>query len=102
VTRSVVAYLAFALGACVSLLNFYLSWIRAPLFRALGRSPQWVSGLPLIGSLLLAISAALLWQARGLAVTALVLAAIDTGGIHWFLGGLLWQAIGSRQKDHVE
>ena len=100
--RSVVADLAFALGAWITLLNCYLSWIRVPLLRALGRSPQWVSGFPIIGSLLLVISATLLWERRGLAVSALTLAAIDTGGIHWFLGGRIWHAITSRHREHVE
>ena len=100
--RSVVAYLAFALGAWISLLNFYLSWVRIPLLRALGRAPLPVSGFPLIASLLLVIAAALLWERRGLAVTALALAALDTGGIHWFLCGQLWHAIKSRHKSRIE
>ena len=74
--RQVLAYLAFALGAYICLLNFYLSWIRIPLLRAFGRSPGWISGFPFIGSLLLAIAAALLWEKRGLAITALVLAVL--------------------------
>jgi hypothetical protein len=98
--RSLSGYLTFGLGALVSLLNFYTSWVRMPLLRALGRPPHWVSGFPIIGSLLLAISAILMWEVRGIALSALVLAALDTGGIHWLIGGQLWRAHRCRQKDH--
>ena len=90
--RGVIEYSAFALGALVSLLNFYLSWIRIPLLRFLGQSPAWKSGLPLVGSLLLVVALILLWDERGSAVVAALFLAIDTGGPHWYLGGWLWRA----------
>ncbi len=93
---TILGYLAFALGAFLSLLNFYLSFVRVPLLRALGRPSGFVSGFPLVGSLLLVTSAVLLWRAWRLAYTALAVAALDTGGLHWFLGVLLWGAISGR------
>jgi hypothetical protein len=93
---TIIGYLAFALGAFLSLLNFYLSFVRVPLRRALGRPSRFVSGFPLVGSLLLVASAVLLWRARWLAFTALAVAALDTGGLHWFLGVLLWGVISGR------
>src|SRR4051794_37286374 len=95
------AYAAFALGASLSLLNFFLSFVRAPLLRAGGRSPRFVSGIPLFGSLLLVVSATLLWSQRRLALSALALAALDTGGIHWFVGVLLWEAVAARIRDRA-
>ncbi len=95
---SVTLYLLFALGAWICLLNFYISFIRTSLLTALGRSPRRVSGFPLFGSFVLAIIAATFWEKRGLALTALAIAALDTGGIHWFLGSLLWQSLVSRNE----
>ena len=90
--RLVVAYASFALGAWITLLNVYLSWIRTPLLRSLGRSPRrWVSGFPIIGSALLIGSAILLRRAPWVAVSALTLAALDTGGFHSFLAALWLQ-----------
>jgi hypothetical protein len=94
----VLGYLAFGFGASISLLNFYLSWIRVPLLRGLGRSPRWVSGFPIIGSLLLVISAVLLRDWPRIAFSALALAALDTGGIHCFVGRQLWHALRLRYK----
>lgn len=93
---TILGYLALALGTFLSLLNFYLSFVRVPLLRALGRPSRFVSGFPLVGSLLLVGSVVLLWRARCWVITALAIAALDTGGLHWFLGVLLWGAISGR------
>ncbi len=95
-------WLLFSAGAIVCLVNFYLSCLRYPLHRLRGRAPdtyQWVSGFPLVGSLLVVL--AWLFWLRGegwapLDVAAWSLALIDTGGIHWFLLVMLAQAIRSR------
>jgi hypothetical protein len=97
----VVAYVALVLGASLSLLNFYVSVVRVPLLRACGWSPRWVSGIPLFGSMLLVLSAVLFWRERWAAVTALTLAVLDTGGIHWFFGALTWDLITARNRDRV-
>jgi hypothetical protein len=96
---TILGYLALALGAFLSLLNCYLSFVRVPLLRALGRPSQFVSGFPLVGSLLLFASAVVLWRTQWLAFTALSVAALDTGGLHWFLGVLLWEAISGRSRS---
>jgi hypothetical protein len=98
---TVLAYTALVLGAALSLLNVYLSFVRLPLLRACGRSPRFVSGVPLCGSMLLVVSAALLWPVRWLALSALALAALDTGGIHWFCGVLLWQTLAARTRHRA-
>ena len=91
-------YLFLALGALVCLLNFYISFIRMPLLTALGRSPRRVSGFPLFGSVMLVTAAVLSWEKRALALTLLAIAALDTGGIHWFLGSLFWRSLVARRK----
>ncbi len=100
--REVLIYLFFAVGAWLSLLNFYISFIRMRLLTALGRSPRRVSGFPLFGSVILVIGAVQFWDRRGLALTALAIAALDTGGIHWFLGTLLWMSLASRRKKGAD
>ncbi len=87
------------LGALVCLVNFYLSFLRYLLHRARGRDPEnyrWMSGVPLIGSLLVLISW-VFWLhgigSQALDVTAGAIALIDTGGIHWFVGTMVVQWI---------
>ncbi len=99
-----IGWVMFGLGATVCVVNFYLSWLRYPLHRVRGgdpRSYQRVSGLPLVGSLLVMGSWALWLHGVGsvaLDVTAWAIALIDTGGIHWFLGVMVvqWVRTGGR------
>ena len=75
------------IGAAVTLLNFYLSFVRYPWFRIRGGAPDRyrnVSGLPLIGSLLLWIGAAFLHSYPVAMWSALTLSLFDTGGLHVF------------------
>jgi hypothetical protein len=48
-----------------------------------------VSGFPLVGSLLVAISLVLLHANTVALSVALVLMLVDTGGIHWFFGSMI-------------
>ena len=79
--------------------NFYLSFIRYPLHR-LRHQPRetfrWSSGIPLIGSLCVGVGLALMKVGGALPTAtpltlALASAAVDTGGIHWFLGTMAWR-----------
>ena len=77
------------LGGFICLVNFYMSFLRYPLFLALGGKQddwRWVSGFPLVGSLFVAI--AWIGWLRGLDsqtwdVVSWTIVALDTGGIHW-------------------
>jgi hypothetical protein len=71
-------------------LNFWLNFVRVPLARMRGNEVRWVSGVPLFGSLLLAWFAAWHWSEPGWFWVSVAVAALDTGGIHWFLGMILW------------
>lgn len=79
-------------GGVIAAINFYLSFVAVPVHKLRhGRAPERVpSGIPLVGSILLLIGAALA-EGKVAAITALVLFAIDTGGPHWFVGTLVWQ-----------
>lgn len=83
-------------GLAISCLNFYLSFLRYPLLRCLGKAPpdiQWVSGIPLCGSLLLWIGAALFVGKPVVLWTALAISLLDTGGLHWFAAMMLCQTL---------
>ncbi|MDZ4685714.1 MAG: hypothetical protein SH850_11665 [Planctomycetaceae bacterium] len=85
------AYTLFAVGALMCGLNFYLSFLRYPLCKLLGREYKWSSGIPLFGSLLLIIAVTLLRDSPVLFWSGLAVAMLDTGDLHWFMGGMLWR-----------
>lgn len=79
-----------SVGGCITLINVYLSVLRYPLHRARdGGSYRWVSGIPVLGSLLLWISIGLL-PSPALRWIAGIVSVMDTGGIHWFIGTMWW------------
>ncbi len=89
-------------GGLICLLNFYLSVLRYPIHRLRGGKKEeykWASGIPMFGSLMVAISLIKFWQPTWLLITAIVLILIDTGGIHWFSGVMLWQRFSRNEKD---
>jgi hypothetical protein len=82
---SILAYVLFGLGAFVSILNFHLSFVRPAIHRFEGRGEyRFVSGFPLVGSLMLVGSFFLFAADHILRPVALIIALFDTGGIHWF------------------
>jgi len=86
-------------GGLISLLNVNLSILRVPLLRWRGLPPErHVSGIPLLGTVLIALA----WW-RGLdsaseRTVAACLLLIDTGGPHWFLLSLAWHAWRRREE----
>lgn len=83
----------FGLGAAVTLLNQYASWIRYAVHRMSDRSREsfrFVSGAPLVGSVAL-WGAAVLFAGRGrvyFGLVAVTVSLFDTGGPHWLLVAL--------------
>lgn len=76
-----VGILLFVIGIPMCLLNIYLSFVRFPLCRFLGWECKNVSGIPLLPLL------------RDLPIPfwiGLTVAILDTGGLHWFVGVMLW------------
>lgn len=99
---SAIAWIAFALGALLCVTNFYLSFLRYPLHR-LRRLPResyrWSSGIPLVGSLLVALSLFRLHAVPGILPAAIALIAVDTGGIHWFIATMVYQSVHRKRRD---
>ncbi len=92
-----IAWILFALGAWLSSLNFYLSFIRYPIHRFCGHpreSYKFVSGIPLIGSLFVALSFACSYHPTWFNVLRIGLILIDTGGLHWFAFTMLLDSLG--------
>lgn len=93
---TIIGVVLFSLGAFISSLNFYLSWLRYPVHRLRGGTRdeyKWVSGFPLVGSILLWFSIPCLLEHQPWPWIALVSSLFDTGGIHWFAGtmaGMWW------------
>jgi hypothetical protein len=59
---------------------------------------RWDSGIPIFGSLLVAISLFKFWQTPWLLALAIVLILVDTGGLHWFAGTLLYYEVLKKSK----
>jgi hypothetical protein len=96
------AYILFYLGGYFCGLNFYLSCLRYPLYRVCGGEKdeyQWISGAPLVGSLLVGISLISLHKITWMLVLGLILIVLDTGGLHWFLGTMFYHEVLRKEKD---
>ena len=87
-------------GGALCLLNFALSFLRVPLLRAHGQQPERnVSGIPLLGSALVAVALLLGLDSRLARLAAWALIVMDTGGLHWFALVLLHQALRRRRGE---
>jgi len=88
-------FVLLAVGGFVCALNVYLSYIRYLLFRLAGRRAEYrfISGVPIVGSLAVIVTL-VCFQFPGWAlIVGIVLAALDTGGLHWFAGSMVWHAM---------
>ena len=88
---TVVGLLLLILGASISLLNFHLSFTRYYYHRLRGRRDEYrhISGFPFVGQLLCLASLPFFPTPSIPQLIAIVAALLDTGGIHWFIRGLL-------------
>ena len=74
-------------------MNLYLSFLRYPIHRLRGGTREnykHVSGLPLFGSLFVALSLLKFYSHPILLAIAVILILIDTAGLHWFLGTMFY------------
>lgn len=97
-----VGYGIFVLGAVVSVVNIYTSFLRYPVHLLLGKSRdsyKYVSGLPLLGGLVL-IGAWLLPQSLWLSLATALLMLLDTGSISWFVVAV-WSDASFWSKDNA-
>jgi hypothetical protein len=81
------------IGGATTALNFYLSFLRYPLYRLLGGAREryrWPSGVPVFGSLLMWIGAGFLWTRPVAMWSVLGLSLLDTAGLHVFAAVMAW------------
>jgi hypothetical protein len=88
----------FVLGLLICALNFFLSFLQILRLRMTGGKSQcrFISGLPLIGSLFTTAALMFLRGPRWVWISGVILAVLDTGGIHWFFGSMVWHQYLSR------
>jgi hypothetical protein len=92
----------FCLGSFICAMNFYLSFLRFPIFLLRGGRKseyQWISGAPFIGSVSAAVGLTSLYETHWILISGLFLILIDTGGLHWFLGTMIYQCLGRTDKN---
>lgn len=78
----------FSAGAGVAILNAYLSFLRYPLHRLRGRSPdtyRHASGFPMVGTLLLVLGWLLMPSSPWAHISLVLFLVADTGGPLWFV-----------------
>ena len=87
------------LGGFLCCLNFYLSFLRYPIHTLSGskKEYEWASGIPILGSAFVALSLIVLWSYPLILFVSWVLMLIDTGGLHWFIGMMVYQGIRKEQ-----
>ncbi|MBA7534308.1 hypothetical protein ES705_26554 [subsurface metagenome] len=92
----IIAYILFSLGGFFCILNFYLSFLRYPLYRLSGgdkKEYKWVSGAPLLGSLFVGFSLLPHYDTKWMLILGSIFILIDTGGLHWFLATMFYYVI---------
>ena len=92
----IIAYMLFGLGGFFCLLNFYLSFLRYPIYRLSGGRKQeykWVSGAPALGSLFVGFSLLSQYLTNWIVILGVALILMDTGGLHWFLATIFYYVI---------
>ena len=92
----------FGLGGIICAMNFYLSVLRYPIFLLRGGQKsefQWISGAPVIGSLSVAVGLVFLYPTSWILIAGLILILIDTGGLHWSAGTLLYEWISRTDEE---
>jgi len=96
--KMILAYTLFAVGAFGCLWNYYLSFLRYPLHRLFGREYKHVSGAPLLASYLLMMAVAMLHERPLFLWSGITIALLDTGGLHSFVGIMLWMWLFHRDR----
>jgi len=95
-----VFFAIFALGGFLCAVNLYLSFVRYVLLRVARRPAEYrfESGIPMLGSLLVVACLASFQLPNWTWIPGIVLAVLDTGGIHWFVGTMAFRAVRSAMQ----
>jgi hypothetical protein len=91
--RALIGYTLFSIAALIAVVNFYLSFVRAPIHWYRGRECPHVSGLPLLGNLFLIMSLLVLERTPFVWSLAIAVAVLDTGGIVWLVLVFVWMGL---------
>ena len=86
-------------GSLICAINFYLSFLRYPVFlRGEGKKEEYrhASGFPLVGSALVAAALVFGDFDHWIFWSGIVVALLDTGGIHSFLATVVWHSLKNR------
>ena len=87
----------YVLGCLFCLVNIYTSWLRYPIHKYVFKKPddefKFVSGIPLLGSVFIVLALFLYSGNAILFWLGVVLALLDTGGIHWFIGTIIYASV---------
>ena len=92
---SLIKYALFVFAAWLCVLNFYLCFLRYPLYLRSGKpkeSYKFISGIPVFGSLILYLLVRYTNLPSPVFYAGVVLIIIDTGGLHWALGNIIYHA----------
>jgi hypothetical protein len=103
--RQILTYVVLGFGGLICVLNFYLSLLRYPVFlRRGGKKEEYrhVSGFPLIGSALVAAALVFGKFDSWIFWSGVVIALLDTGGIHSFLATMAWFALRDRANQPLQ
>jgi hypothetical protein len=89
------AWPVFIFGGILCILNFkiFLDWAIYRLRKRPRQSYKHVSAIPIIGSLLVALTLRAFDAFPAVEAVGIVLIAIDTGGIHWSIVGICYQLL---------
>jgi hypothetical protein len=88
------------IGGSLCLLNFYLSFVRHLFYFKRKNQYRFVSGFPVIGSLVLLAGLALLNTPKAWLI-GIPIVLIDTGGLHWFAGVMIYQKFKEKKTPNT-
>jgi hypothetical protein len=100
--RLIIGNTLFALSLLVAILNFYLSFIRGSVRKPVDARNRHVSGIPVLGTLLLIGALVCLEHSPLVYALAVLSVLLDTGGLGWFLFMMLWMQFHHNRNGDVK
>jgi len=99
--KIIIFQVLFYLGSFICILNFYLSFLRYPIYKLIhsdSKEYKWTSGVPIVGSFFEVISLIFLYKTKWMLISGIIFIILDTGGLHWFLGTVFYHAVLKKKK----
>lgn len=98
---NIAGHILLGLGGLVCLQNIFAAFIRYPLHRRSGGTREnyrHMSPVPLLGSLFVAVGLFLCDAGGWVLGIGVVLALLDTGGLHWIVPAMIYSEIQERRE----